>query len=263
VAGAATVTGMVTLNRVVNQDTVVHLAASSGNVTVPSTVTVTANHSSRSFTAKTRNVASAVTERVTASLAGSTASASLTINPGTQVSFLSGSSTDLYGSTTLSVTIHLTGSAPSGFSVPGSSNAAAITVPSSISIPTGKSSYVLALAVKKVATDRTATITIGGKTLQVQLHPPLPAVTAVTANKTDVTGNDTIELTIHLDMPAPANFSVAGSSNASAIVVPASIAIPQNQTSYVLALPVKKVTADRTVTITIGGKTVSVNLHKP
>jgi len=204
VVGANTVTGTIALNRVANQDTAVHVTSSSGAATVPSTVTVAAGQSTATFSITTSDVLAPTTATLSATLAGATVSATLSVTPSIWVTSLTPSGNDLSGNTTVDVTVQLSGPATAGFSVPASSNAAAITVPSTVSFTEGATSAVVTLPVKKVTADKTVTVTIGGQSLQIRLHAPSAAVTSVTSSKTDVTGNDTIDITITLDSPAPA-----------------------------------------------------------
>jgi len=263
VSGAATVKGTVTLNRVANQDTVIRLASSSSSVTLPSTVTVPSGSSSVSFDITTTDVVAPTNATLSATLGGATASTGLAMTPSVYVNSLSLSGNDLTGNTTVDLTVNLNAAAPAGFSVAASSNAAAVVVPSSVSFTEGATAQVVTLAVKKVTADKTVTVTIGGQSIAIRLHAPQAAVTSLTANPTELTGAGSIDITINLDKPAPAGFSVSGASNAAAIVVPATISIPEGATSYVLTVSAKKVTADRIVKITIGGKIVTVTLHKP
>jgi len=361
VPGGTPTMATVTMNRVVNQDTVVHPSVSTGLVTVPSSVTVPSGTSSATFAVTTHGVASTTAVPIGCTFGGFTVSNTLTLTPATALT-VTLDKTNIEGVGTATGTITLNAPAgPGGLSVKvtSSKTSSATVSPATVVIPadsttgtffvttknstadflvtfTAKTSrfsgtvnlMVVKLASVTLSLDKTtiaggdtATLTVtrsvaaptGGLTYQLgsdnaALIPPtqivLPegettasvtvntasvtsnttgtitlangsqvktidaiviplGVTSLSSNPTDVTGSGSIDVTIYLNGAAPAGFTLAGSSNANAITVPASISIPAGQTSYVLTLAVKKVTADRTVTITIGGKTVSVTLHKP
>jgi len=361
VRGGTSTTATITMNRVVNQDTVVHPSTTTGLVDVPASVTVPAGSSSATFPVTTHGVTSATAYPVRVTYNGVTVTSNLTLTPASVLT-VTLDKTNIEGVGTVTGTITLNAPAgPGGLSVKVTSSrtASATVSPATVVIPadsttgtftvttkysnldylvtiTAKTAHlnstanlmIARLAKMTLSLDKTsitggdtATLTItraaaaptGGLTYQLSsdsssLIPPTqivlpagqvtasvtvntlpvasstagtitlasgaqlqtisatvvpPTVTSLSSNPTDVTGNGSIDVTITLDGLAPSGFSVAGSSNAAAITVPASISIPAGQTSYVLTLPVKKVAADRTVTITIGGKTVTVTLHKP
>jgi len=172
VTGSGPVTGTITLNHVVNNDTTIDLGASTKVLTVPSSVTVPAGSSLVSFPISTSEVLQETNAIVRGFLQGAYADGTVQIHPATVVTSLTSNRTDFTGTGSIDLTIGLSAPAPSGFSVVGSSNAPAIVIPPSISIPAGQTSYVLTVRVKKVAADRTATITIGGKTVNLTLHKP-------------------------------------------------------------------------------------------
>jgi len=359
--GGSSALATITLNRVVNQDTVVHPSVSTGLVSVPSSVTVPSGASTATFSVTTHGVGNTTTIPIKCTYNGETVSANLTLNPATALSVsldktaiegvgtatgtitlnatapsgglsvkvtssktssatvspatvlvladsttgtftvttknaaadylvtltakapkfsgtvnlmvaglkpltLSLDETTIMGGDTASLTITRSVAAPTGgLTYQLSSDSASLIPPTTIVLPEGQATASVAINTLPVAVSTLGTITLNNgsqvKTIAATVIPPV--VTTLSSNPTDVTGNGSIDVTITFNGMTPAGFTVNGSSNAAAIVVPASISIPAGQTSYVLTLPVKKVTADRIVTITIGGKTVNVTLHKP
>ncbi|HKP52993.1 MAG TPA: VCBS repeat-containing protein [Chloroflexia bacterium] len=81
VTGGNSSTGTIRLSTSVQAATTIQLASSNAAATVPSSVTVPAGASSANFTVNTARVSSATTATITATLNGTSRSASLTINP--------------------------------------------------------------------------------------------------------------------------------------------------------------------------------------
>jgi FG-GAP-like repeat len=82
VTGGNSSTGTVTLTAVAQASTTVAIASNNAAATVPSSVVVPAGSSSRSFTISTTQVGATTSAVITASLNGTSRSATLTINPG-------------------------------------------------------------------------------------------------------------------------------------------------------------------------------------
>ena len=81
VVGGNSVQGTVRLSAAASSATIVNLASSSANATVPASVTVAAGASSATFTVNTTAVSATTTATISGTFNGLTRSASLTINP--------------------------------------------------------------------------------------------------------------------------------------------------------------------------------------
>ncbi len=147
VVGGNSSTGTVTLTAPApSGGFVVNLSSSNTNVaTVPNTVTVPAGATSATFTVSTRAVTSTTSVTITASANGVSRTATLTVNPSSSsvtLQSLTISPTSVWGGSTATGTVTLSGPAPAGGVVVSlrSSNSTRASVPSSITIPAGATS---------------------------------------------------------------------------------------------------------------------------
>ena len=162
VAGGSNSTGTITLNAAPKAATVVKLKSSSASVTVPATVTIAAKATTGKFTATTKGVGSQTTANITATLGSSTASGSLTITAPVLVSVTISPST-VKGSSMNPVKgqVTISGIAPTGGLVIqlSSSNSAAASGPSTVTIPAGKSIVGFVVSHKSVTVQTVVTFT--------------------------------------------------------------------------------------------------------
>jgi thermitase len=145
VVGGNSSTGTVTLTAPApSGGFVVNLSSSNTNVaTVPSTVTVPAGATSANFTVSTQAVSSATNVTITASAGGISRTATLTVNPAPSVTLqsLTIRPTSVWGGSTATGTVTLSGPAPAGGAVVQlRSSSSRASVPSSITIPAGATS---------------------------------------------------------------------------------------------------------------------------
>jgi hypothetical protein len=145
VVGGNSSTGTVTLTAPApSGGFVVNLSSSNTSVaTVPSSVTVPAGATSANFTVSTRAVSSTTSVTITASAGGVSRTATLTVNPSPSVTLqsLTISPTSVWGGSTATGTVTLSGPAPAGGAVVQlRSNSNRASVPSSITIPAGATS---------------------------------------------------------------------------------------------------------------------------
>jgi hypothetical protein len=131
----------------------------SGPVSVPSSATVAAGATSANFTIATSGVSGSTAASVTGTYAGVSKSANLAVTAAALVT-LSVNPTSVNGGGTATGTVTLNGKAPAGGAVVAlsSSNTAAATVPSSVSIAAGSNSASFNVASKTVHSITTVTI---------------------------------------------------------------------------------------------------------
>ncbi len=147
VVGGQSSTGTVTLTAPAQSGGfTVQLSSSNPSVaSVPSSVTVPQGQTSANFTVSTTQVSSQTQVTITASAGGVTRQATLTVNPpsgSVTLQSLTISPTSVWGGSSATGTVTLSGPAPSGGAVVQlrSSNSSAAIVPSSVTVPAGQTS---------------------------------------------------------------------------------------------------------------------------
>ncbi|MFQ3611655.1 MAG: S8 family serine peptidase [Fimbriimonadales bacterium] len=144
---------------------VVNISSSNPSVaSAPSSVTVAQGQTSASFTITTASVSSSTTVTFTASANGISRQANLTVNPAqTSVTLesLTISPTSVWGGSTATGTVTLSGPAPSGGAVVQlrSSNSTRASVPSSVTVPAGARSVNFTIRTTSRFSITTVTIT--------------------------------------------------------------------------------------------------------
>jgi uncharacterized protein (TIGR03437 family) len=165
VTGGSPVSGAVTLAETAPAGGVIVTLHSSNSVfaSVPATVVVSGGQSSASFTVSTLIVSSSRTVVISAMGAGTTASASLTIDPANLPSLISLTMSPpiVQGGVTSGAAITLSAPAPAGGFVVDlqSDNAFAAQVPAFTTVPARATSVTVAVKTTKVTSPQTATIT--------------------------------------------------------------------------------------------------------
>jgi len=188
------------------------------------------------------------------------------------LSSLSLSSTSVTGGNSSSGTVTLSGAAPTGGATVAlsSSNTAAATVPSSVTIAAGATSATFSVSTSAVAASTTVTIsgTYSGATRSASLtvtpaSPPPPTLSSVSLNPTSVTGGNSSTGTVTLSGAAPTGgVTVALSSSNGAASVPSSVTVAAGATSATFTVSTSAVASSTTVTIsaTYSGATRSASL---
>ena len=165
VVGGTSSTGTVTLTAAApSGGFVVNLSSSHPSVaSVPSSVTVPAGATSANFTVSTSTVSSSTNVTITASAGGVARTATLTVNPAsTSVTLqsLTISPTSVWGGSTATGTVRLSGPAPAGGAVVQlRSSSARASVPSSVTIPAGATSANFTIRTTSAFSITTVTIT--------------------------------------------------------------------------------------------------------
>ncbi len=170
VVGGRSSTGTVTLTAPAGSSGfTVQLSSSNSSVArVPTSVTVPAGQTRANFTVSTNAVSTTTNVTITASAGGVTRQATLTVNPASSVTLqsLAISPTSVWGGSTATGTVSLSGPAPAGGVVVQlrSSNPRRASVPSSITIPAGyrSASFVIRTTSAFSITQVTITATYNG-----------------------------------------------------------------------------------------------------
>ena len=237
---------------------VIALASSNSSiVSVPSTVTVPAGATATTFSATTSNVTSQQTITITATLAGTRLSGTLTVNP--WLATFTVSQNTLVGGASTTGTVTLNQAAPAGglAIALASANTAAATIPDGtnvssgvLTIPAGSTTGTFTINTSVVAINSSVNITASysGRTIT-QTLTLKPLLQYISLSPTTVTGGTSVTGTVYLNGPAPAGgVSIPVTSDSASAVVPATVAVAAGASSA-------------TFTITTGAVTTVTTAH--
>ncbi len=258
VTGGASATLTVTLTgNAPSAGTVVTLTSSNTQAaTLPPSVTVLAGAKTGTAAVTTLGVDANTTVTLTATAAGVAKTASLTVARAALASLAISPST-IPGAGTAIGTLTLSGpTGPSGASVTlTSSKTSVATVPSSKMVTAGQTTATFTVTGTSLpaggTTTLTATLNGVSKTANVALQPSA-ALQAVTLAASSIRGGQPVAGTITLSAAAPSGGVVVNltSSNTAAATVPASVTVPQGQTTAGLTVTTAAVDSAKAVTIT-------------
>ena len=279
--GTQSSTGTVTLSGAAPSGGAV-VSLSSSNTAVartPASVTIAAGSTSATFTVTTSSVSTSAAITISAVYAGTTKTATLTVNPAAPppvtLSSLSLNPAAVTGGTQSSTgTVILSGAAPTGGAIVSlsSSNASAAHTPASVTVAAGATSATFTITTSAVTASTAVTVaaSYGGttRTATLTLNPAAPppvTLSSLSLNPTAVTGGTQSSTgTVTLSGAAPSGGAVVSlsSSNTSAAHTPSSVTIAAGATSATFTVTTSAVTASTTVTITASyeGATKSATL---
>src|SRR5712691_3377242 len=191
--------------------------------------------------------------------------------PALSLSSLALNPTSVAGGNSSTGTVTLSGPAPAGDAqvTLSSSNTAAATVPSSVTVAAGATSATFTVSTSVVTASTAVTISAayGGATRTASLAvtpapPPPPTLASLGLNPTSVTGGNSSTGTVTLNGAAPAGgATVALSSSNGAARVPSSVAVAAGATSATFTVSTSAVAASTTViSAAYGGVTRSASL---
>jgi subtilase family protein len=260
VNGGSPSTGSVTLSGLApTGGALVSLSSSDATAaTVPATVTIPAGVTSAAFTVTTLAVTASTPITISASYAGVTQTAFLTVTP--TLTSLTLNPTSVNGGSPSTGNLKLSGPAPTGGAIVSlsSSNTAAATVPASVTIPAGAASLTFTVTTLAVTASTPITISASyaGVTKTASLivtpqPPPGPTLTSLTLNPTSVNGGSPSTGSVTLSASAlTGGVIVSLSSDKPAVAtVPASVTIPAGATSATFTVTTLAVTASTPVNI--------------
>ena len=206
----------------------VALSCSTGELSLPSSVTVAAGATSANFSATAGTIPNNLTAGITGALNGSTQTAYISLVAPTTVSQLSCVPATLGAGGTSACTVTLSRAAgPAGVTVGLSSNAAALTVPPSVSVGWGTTSANFTATAGTFNTMQTAVVTASYNSSS-QTAPILLAtsttVSLVSCSPASLGSGGVSACTVTLSQPAGSGgVAVALSSNATVLSVPPSV----------------------------------------
>jgi hypothetical protein len=261
VCGSASMTGAGTDNCTVTLNTAapsggqsVTLVSNNVAVTVPASVTVPAGSTTLGFTATATSVSAPQTVTLTASSGGVSEAFNLQLNAMTgtpsapsalvPTGFVCGSAS-LTGAEPDNCFVTVNGAAPSGGTVVSlSSNNAAVTVPATVTVPSGATTVGFTATATSVSTSQTATLTASAngasQTYSLQLNasssapaaPAVPVLSGLVCGNSSLSGGQADNCTVTLNGTASSGgTTVAITSNNAALTVPSTIMVPSGATT--------------------------------
>lgn len=218
---------------------------------VPASVTVEAGKTVASFEVSTTEVTANASAVITATHAGVSRTASLSVRP--YLNLVTVAPATLIGGNPSQGTVSFNGPAPAGGAVVtlSSSKTTAATVPAEVSVPEGQTTATFPITTFEVDSNEPVDITASYRGVSRSDRLTVrPLLDKVSLNPTVVKGGEPSQGTVALNGPAPAGGAeIALSSNRAEATVPASVTIPAGQTSA--TFPVTTVAVAREVKATI------------
>lgn len=271
VTGGGLVQAIVTLTSPAPEGAVLRLASSLPSAaSTPSHLETPMGATRLSFRVSTAPVSRTTLVRITVSGAGVTRSATLRVEPPPPVlATLTFSAPTVTGGRSIRGTVTLSGRAPAGGAVVvlAGSDAAALALPASVTVPAGSAMATFAVNTQPVAgaTQVVVTAAYGESTLAAELTLVPAMLTTLLLRPSYVrSGRQTVG-TVLLDSPAPPGglMIVLGSSDPSLAVVEPLLHVPAGATSAPFAVATTPTPASRIVTLTAsyGGVTHAAALR--
>ena len=237
---------------------------------VPTSVTVAQGSTSATVSLKAGTVSATTSVTLTASYAGVSKTAVMTVNPALVTAALSSvavSPTSVTGGGSSTGTVTLSAAAGTGGVTVSlsSSNTLAATLPSSVTIPSGTSIGTFSVTTKSVTSTSAVTLTASysgvSKTASLTVNPApvTAALSSVAISPMSVTGGGPSTGTVTLTAPAgTGGVAVAlSSSNTGAVTVPPSVTIAAGASSATFPLSTNAVSTTTSVSVTASYSGVS------
>jgi hypothetical protein len=255
VAGGIAITGTVTLTAAAPaQGAVVALTSSSDAITLPSTVTVASGATTQTFDIQTTAATLAFNVIVTASYADVSRTATLTIGK-LSLESLSLSATSVVGGSPVVGTIALNAPAPAGgVEVALASDSPLARVPASVTIAAGETIQVFGVDTAPSAAltvvSITASLPYSGSSRSAPLTIGRISLEGLTIGVDTVLGGLPVTGAVSLAVAAPADLTIALSSDSAIATVPSTVTVPAGATSQTFEIATANVPPSRTVTVT-------------
>lgn len=256
VAGGAPTTLTATLAVAPIADVTLKLTTNNAAVvTTPASLVIPAGKTQGSVTLTPSAVTAVTYVSFTTSYQGQWKSATLTVRP-SELSAIKVDPASVVGGsgTTVTGTVSLTGSAPTGGTVVSlKSSLASVTVPASVTVAAGATSATFAVKHSVVAANSTATLTANVGTLArtATLTVTPIGIKGLTLNPTSVAGGETSKATVEISGPAPTGgATVTIAVTGTVATAPKTVVIAAGQTKADFNITTTKVAADTTVKVT-------------
>ena len=245
------------------------VALSSGNAkaTVPASVVVPAGQSNVTANVLTSAVTTDTTVTLTASLSGTSKTATLQLlSPRAVPSQVTLSPSTVLGGTASTGKVKLAAAAPTGGVVVALQvGGAGATAPATVSVLAGATEATFSVSTQAVTAQKDVTITATASNVSASgtltIRPIVPTVLDVTPNSG--TGGFTATAKLTISDPAPTGgLVIPVTSNNAAVKVPSAVSIAAGKTSVSFSVTTSKVTSDQTATVSasLNGSAVSATV---
>lgn len=269
VVGGNSVTGTVSmdLNSTTSGGSIVNLSDDGPDLSTPSTVLIPQGTKTASFEVQTTTVTTTQNRTITATLAGVTETASLTILPVLGLSAVTVSPTSIIGGNTATGTATLNRANSSSITVDLSDNSELASTPASVLVPANSDSGTFSISTSVVQTTTNVTITATynsvNKTAILKLTPNGLFVSGFEITPGTMAGGGIATGTITLSQAAPTGgAAVTMIESAAEITVPATVTVPAGSTTApvnITTVPVKNTVA-RTVSARLNNVTETATI---
>jgi len=233
--------------------------------TVPANVTIASGATAATFTASVLNAAAGATSTITASYAGDSRTATLTV-ASISVTGISVSPGVVEGGTASAGTVTI--SAPAlagGLQVSlGSSDTSAASVPATVTVASGSATATFTIVTSPVSSADSVVISASGggatQTTTLIVTPSGAALASISLSPSSVAGGSSSTGTVTLTSAAGAGgFAVNLTSDNVAAIVPAGgvVVVPAGTTATTFAITTSGVSSDTSVTITASANSVA------
>lgn len=234
---------------------VISLADNNPALALPASVTVPAGSTSTTFTATAALITATGTATINASLNGSSAGLSVSLDPAALLTALNCTPSTLTGSGTTSCSVTLNRTAPVGGALVSlASNNPALTVPASVTVPSGVSSATFNASASSITVAGTATLSasLNGSSAGFAVTlSPLATLTSLSCTPASLATGASGTCTVALSSAAPAGGSTVTLASSSALLsVPASVTVAAGSSSTTFAIKALSFTTDSTATLT-------------
>lgn len=234
---------------------------------VPASVTVAAGNSSAVFQATTGPISAGQTATVTAALNGASMTVSIALVPPLTLSSLACTPTSLPAGTSSTCTVTLNQPSPAGGTVVSlASNTSLLTVPASVTVPSGTSSATFAATAGNPTKVQSfiVTATLNGSSQQVSLTlGPKLLISSLSCNPLSLISGGSATCTVTLSRkPFAGAQSIPLTDNNVLLAIPAFVSVPSGSKSGTFAATAGAVPSNQSATITasLAGSVQTVTL---
>jgi fibronectin type 3 domain-containing protein len=231
-------------------------------LTAPSPLTIAAGSSSASFTLQAGAFTANQSGSVTATYNGSTQSAAIALTVSVRVSSLVCTPTGVMSGAATSCTVTLSQPAPTNTTVALSSSSTLIAVPVGIVVTAGSTTKTFSASIASIAADTkgevTATLGTSSQTVSLILWST-PALSSLACTTTKLAIGASTACTVTLSKSA-GDVVVSLASNNPAIVVPATVTVPQGSSTAVFSATAQAAASGVVVSATFNGVSKSQSL---
>jgi trimeric autotransporter adhesin len=240
---------------------VVTLSSNTGSVTVPGSMSVPAGVATATFTAAAGVIATDQSATITASLNGSSRSASIALAAPPAITALNCVPATLSGGTSTACVVTLTNAA--GGTVALASNNPLLMAPASVTVPSGTQTASFSASAGVIGSDQSATVTasLNGSSRSSSIAlTTATTVSAISCAAATLAGGASTTCTVTLSKTGGG--TVALSSSSPSVTVPASVAVSSSATTATFTATAAAIGAEQSATITgaLNGSSRSTSL---